>query len=321
MNRIKINKLAKLLNRILLFGGLEQARAARADTLEEAPTRGNGIMVLLMVMMLMIAGLVWAVYWLWRVVEELKVKIADAKDSAYVNGVSTRAYAQGTREEIKTMKMHSKRIHRGLVKASGYVDQEEVKDEEWKHWDYIQRSNKDFDLRRIHAQIKAYNEESERDEGPIDLRSYRNTEDESMEEKEEETVTVRLDSGEVVEIPLRFVEPREPESEEDAPEAAMEVSEGPREIEWADEDLPALRVEDPTINQATSCWITRDDLRALAEYDGPEARSCLRAKQHILKLRMEWTKADREGNHERKLEIYGMMDVHYPFMDSPSLPF
>ena len=178
-------------------------------------------------------------------------------------------------------------------------------------------------MRRIHAQIKARKEECERDEGPIDLRPYRNTADENMEKEEEETVTVRLDNGEVVEIPLRFIEPREPESEDDAPGAAMEVSEGPREIEWADEDLPAPAsgVEDPTINQATSSWITKDDLRALAEYDGPEARSCLRAKQHILKLQFEWTKADREGNHDRKLETYGMMDAHYSFMDSASLPF
>ena len=58
--------------------------------------------------------------------EELKVKIADAKDSAYVNGVSTRAYVQGMREEMKAMKKYSERIHRGFVKASGYVDQEEA---------------------------------------------------------------------------------------------------------------------------------------------------------------------------------------------------
>ena len=126
VNRIKINKLAKLLNRILLFGGLEQATAARAEAVEEAPTQSKGAMILIIVMMLMIAGLAWAVWWLWRVVEELKVKIADAKDSAYVNGVSTRAYVQGMREEMKAMKKYSERIHRGFVKASGYVDQEEA---------------------------------------------------------------------------------------------------------------------------------------------------------------------------------------------------
>ena len=256
-----------------------------------------------------------------EMVEELKVKIADAKDSAYVNGVSTRAYVQGTREEVKSMKGYIERIHRGLVKASGYVDSEDVKEEDWKHWDYIQRSNRDFDWRRLHAQIKAYKEACEKDDGPIDLRPYRNTEDEAMEG--EETVTVRLDSGEVVEIPVRFIETREPESEEDVPTTAMEVTEPPEQVEWAEEDLPVPEsgIEDPTVNQATSSWITKDEFNALAEFDGPEARSGLSAKQHMLKLQDEWAKADREGNHERKLEIYNMMDVHCPFMDSASLPF
>ena len=218
--------------------------------------------------------------------------------------------------------MYSQRTHRGLIKASGNVDQEEVKEEEWKHWDYIQCSNKDFDLRRIHAQIKAYKKECERDEGPIDLRPYRNTEDEEMqEEDEEETVTVRLDSGEVVQIPLRFVEAREPESEEEAQGTAMEVREAPHEVEWADEDLSTQEVKDPTVNQATSAWITREELLELKGFDSACARSGLRAKQRILKLQTEWQKADHEGDHEKKLEIYAMMDKHYPFMDSEDLPF
>ncbi|CAK9007516.1 unnamed protein product [Durusdinium trenchii] len=297
-----------------------EATAERSEVVEEVSTRNYGVLVFIMVLMLMVAGLAWAVWWLWRVVEELKVKIADAKDSSYVNGVSTRAYVQGMREEMKTMKGYIERIHRGLVKASGYVDNEEVKEEDWKHWDYIQRSNRDFDWRRIHAQIKAYKEACEKDDGPIDLRPYRNTEDEDMEDEEEETVTVRLDSGEVVEIPARFIEAREPESE--APAVSMEVTEQPGEVEWAEEDLPVpvSRIEDPTIGQATSSWITKDEFNALAEFDGPEARSGLRAKQHMLKLQDEWTRADREGNHERKLEIYTMMDVRYPFMDSVMVP-
>eukprot|EP00913_Durusdinium_trenchii_P034869 g32617.t1 len=224
MNRVKIQKLAKLLNRILLVGGLEQATASRTEGLEEKVEKSNGIMMMVVVVMaLMIAPLAWAVYKLWGIVEELKTKIADAKDSAYVNGVSTRAYVQGMREEMKEMKSYSQKIHRGLIKASGYINKEEVSEEDWQHWNYIQRSNEGFDLRRIHAQIKAYKQENERDDGPIDLRPYRNTEDEEMqEESEEETVTVRLDGGEVVQIPLRFVEPREPESEDEAAAPQME---------------------------------------------------------------------------------------------------
>ncbi|CAK8999737.1 unnamed protein product [Durusdinium trenchii] len=268
-------------------GGLEYTLG-----LEEKVEKSNGIMMMVVVVMaLMIAPLAWAVYKLWGIVEELKTKIADAKDSAYVNGVSTRAYVQGMREEMKEMKSYSQKIHRGLIKASGYINKEEVSEEDWQHWNYIQRSNEGFDLRRIHAQIKAYKQENERDDGPIDLRPYRNTEDEEMqEESEEETVTVRLDGGEVVQIPLRFVEPREPESEDEAAAPQMEVSEAPQEVEWADEDLPTPEVRDPTINQATSAWLTQEDLVELKGYDSACARSGLRAKQHMLNLQKEWQK-------------------------------
>ena len=323
VNRVKNQKLAKLLNRILLVGGLEQAAASRTEGLEEKVEKNNSIMMMVVVVMaLMIAALAWAVYKLWGIVEELKIKIADAKDSAYVNGVSTRAYVQGMREEMKEMKSYSQKIHRGLIKASGYIDKEEVNEEEWKHWNYVQDSNKDFDLRRIHAQIEAYKRECARDDGPIDLRPYRSGEnEETQEETEEETVTVRLDNGEIVEIPLRFVEAREPESEDEAPGTAMEVSEAPQEPEWADEDLPTPEVKDPSINQATKAWLTREELLELRNFDTACARSGLRAKQHILKLQDAWQKADHEGDHERKLEIYAMMDKHYPFMDSEDLPF
>ena len=64
----------------------------------------------------------------------------------------------------------------------------------------------------------------------------------------------------------------------------MEVSEAPQEVEWADEDLPAQEVKDPTINQATSAWLTQEDLVELKGYDSARARSGLRAKQHTLNL-------------------------------------
>ena len=66
VNGIKINKLAKLLNRILLFGGLEQVTAERSEVVEEATTRSYGTMIFIAMLMLMIAGLAWAVWWLWR---------------------------------------------------------------------------------------------------------------------------------------------------------------------------------------------------------------------------------------------------------------
>ena len=68
-SRGKIQKLAKLLNRILLVGGLEQATASRTEGLEEKVERNNGLMMMVMVAMaLMILALTWAVYKLWGIV-------------------------------------------------------------------------------------------------------------------------------------------------------------------------------------------------------------------------------------------------------------
>lgn len=57
------------------------------------------------------------------------------------------------------------------------------------------------------------------------------------------------------------------------------------------------------------------------DYDSAAAHLGLRATQHILKLQGEWQKVDHEGDHERKLEIYAMIDKRYPFMGSVDLPF
>lgn len=52
------------------------------------------------------------------------------------------------------------------------------------------------------------------------------------------------------------MELREPESEDEGPNVLMEVSEGQGEVEWAEEDLLAHRIEDRAIKQATNSWIT-----------------------------------------------------------------
>lgn len=100
--------------------------------------------------------------------------------------------------------MLSHRIHRGLIKASGYVDSDEAEPGDWLYKGYIQKSNKDFDYRRLGAQAHAYLE-SKRQNARISLPDGRPIDAHPMEENEEELgegekATVQLDSGEVVEL-------------------------------------------------------------------------------------------------------------------------
>ena len=60
------------------------------------------------------------------------------------------------RDEVKKVKTCAEQIHRGLVKAPGYVDGTEFKEGDWKHWNYLQESNRYFDLRHIDAQVNEY---------------------------------------------------------------------------------------------------------------------------------------------------------------------
>ena len=140
------------------------------------------------------------------------------------------------------------------------------------------------------AQVKEYlKAKQERDEeldeqqiplgNPSPQREKKENEDDDIIEGEE-TVQVRLDSGEVVEIPLRFIEPREPESEGDvemtaAPEEAPQEATPEEAVLSEGTQMPESR-DDPTISQATKGWISGLEFRRLTTFDKPAARSCLR---------------------------------------------
>ena len=184
------------------------------------------------------------------------------------------------------------------------------------------------------AQVKEYlkakqERDEELDEQQIPLGNPSPQQEETENEDDdiiegEETVQVRLDSGEVVEIPLRFIEPREPESEgdvemTDAPEAPQEAI--PEEAVLSEGTQTPESRDDPTISQATKGWISGLEFRRLTTFDKPAARSCLRAKQHLMRCEQAWWDANQNNDHERKYEVYGEMDKHYEFLDCEDLPF
>ena len=108
------------------------------------------------------------------------------------------------------MRSYVQRAHKNLIKASGYINPEDVEPWEWLYWDYIQKSNKDFDLRRLDKQLQAYKEEeSKRNDGRIRLPDGQPMGDDESEELQDG------ESGEIVNIPAAYLQPREPESEDE----------------------------------------------------------------------------------------------------------
>ena len=277
VGRVKTSKLAKLLNRILLLEGLEQVAGSREENMEIELTKDDGWwwwFFITVIMVVMIISLVAVMAMMWKRIKMLEDVIQQIKDDNHVDVMTQGALTYEVEEkvkeigkEVKGVKVYAQQIHRGLVKASGYVDATEFHEGEWKHWNYLQESNRYFDLRRIDAQVNEYlkakeERDEELDEQQVPLRSP-HQQDEAQGDDEmiegEETVQVVLDSGEVVEIPLRFIEVREPESEND-----VEMNDAPRTPQGEEAPAPVLSegvrmpssLDDPTISQATTGWIS-----------------------------------------------------------------
>ena len=159
----------------------------------------------------------------------------------------------------------------------------------------------------------------------LDIRdnTLRDEESEEGEHDPEDRVQVRLDSGEIVTVRAGDLEPREPESEDEGPT--------PMETEPERVPNPAVRThgsssrdlefEDLTLTAPTTRWLTDAELYEVSEYDKPEARSCLRAKQYSLQFEKRWFELNQRNERESKVEMYARMERHMEFLDSEAVPF
>ena len=84
---------------------------------------------------------------MWKRIKVLETAIQQMKDDSHVDvmtqGAMTYEVEEKVKEvnkEVKELKTYAQQIHRGLVKASGYVDATEFHEEDWKHWNYLQHS-------------------------------------------------------------------------------------------------------------------------------------------------------------------------------------
>ena len=327
VNRSKIQRLAKLLNRILLLEGLGHVTGERIEMEEKIPATNHNwwLWMIIMILCVMISALAFSMYKLVKKLEKMETKLQQVVDDVKVDGMMVGAYGHEAKEATAQLRKYVEKVHRGLIKASGYVDDNDVEAEDWRHWDYLQDTNKEFDMRRLDKQIKSYllrNAAQTRQH--LNIRDNTLVEHESEEEEHdrEGQVQVRLDSGEVITVREEDLEPREPESEE----------EGPTPMDTEPERVPSaavrthgssrdLEFEDLTLTAPTTRWLTDAELREVNEYDKPEARSCLRAKQYSLQFEKRWFELNQRNEHENKMEMYARMERHMEFLDSEAVPF
>ena len=145
-------------------------------------------------------------------------------------------------------------------------------------------------MRKLDKQVKTYllrNVEQTRRHLDIRDNTLRDEESEEGEHDPEDQVQVRLDSGEIVTVRSRTKRTRE-----------------------------RRRLTTPTTR-----WLTDAELYEVSEYDKPEARSCLRAKQYSLQFENRWFELNQRNEHESKMEMYARMERHMEFLDSDAVPF
>ena len=288
--------------------------------------QGSSWMKLLIVILVMvICVMILFIYQLWKKLERMEASLQSVADDEKVNGMMVGAYGHEAQAGLTKLKSYVERVHRGLIKASGYVDDKEFGEDDWRHWSYIEDTNREFDLRRLDGQVKAYLQAN-----VAQTRLHLNIRDNTLtaEESEEgdydpdDEVQVRLDSGEVVTVRAGDLQPREPESEDEGP-TPMEEDEEPGRSSNAPgtNNNEGQQYEDLTLSKPTTKWLTDAEIHEVMQYDTPGARSCLRAKQYALQFEKRWFELTQRGEHESKTEMYARMEKHMNFMDSNEVPF
>ena len=115
-----------------------------------------GFTVFVIVAVLVIGALSLIIYMLWRKVHKLEEMMYLMKDDQQVDGMMIGAYHHELKTNVARVENYAKKIHRGLIKASGYVDDIEFQEGDWKNWHYLEWSNRDFDMRRVNGQVQTY---------------------------------------------------------------------------------------------------------------------------------------------------------------------
>ena len=325
VSKSKISKLAKLLNRILLLEGLEHVAGEMINpetqcstvTMTTASSSTPWTMwVIVIFLVMIIGGLALASYKTWQKIKKIMEELEEMKEAKRVDGMMIDAFEHERKEEVAVLGSLIQKIHRGLVKANGYVDEEEFEDGEWQRWDYIQKSNRKLDFLKLKQEAQAYLlSEIDRKQAQTSGEQTDAVMSEGEELQPGEAAMVQLESGEIVNIPMEYLEPREPESEadEDASMTAREQSER-RTVDGVTHDRSMTY-------DAKKAWIMNVTFQELGDLSSPAGRSGLRAKRHLQALEARWW--DNQGG-TRNIEdprIFKAMEKRYPFLDSPALTF
>ena len=336
----KIMKVAKYLNRLMMVSGLELAAGETTDMVMIQPN--YKIPFYMLIFIIVIGALVFGAMLLWNKFQKLERRVDMLQ--AYVTQLEAEKEKKSREESMAQDFME--RIYRGLVFAGGHVEASSVASAEWDYLQYLEAVNRRHeglrlrqrwkDQERIRGERGGNLERSRLPHLTADQRAMvegrgptttgaaprEGEEDLSGENLSGDTVSIRLDNGEVVTIPVEYVEtttagpdvgssrdaPMNPEPEpvpaaegEESDESMAESSDqgGPPMIHTGDWEPD--RVEIPAAQfQVYNKAVTRAD---------PVTR------EELLKIEALWYHAVRVKDPELENHMYRAMEDAFPYMD------
>ena len=208
---------------------------------------------------------------------------------------------------------YSQRVHRGVIKMSGYVEVESVKDEDWSYWAYLENSNREWDMIRLEKQHRALrladqkHQEGKRDR-PSSSGEHATT---STPNLSGVMAMVLTDEGEIIEVPVEYLEVSDapPEEVNDEPE--------PMPAEEVERQSSAENTIDSEVNHPMCSELSEPEFEMnsayLSKIDEPKSRANLRARLAIHKLRGDLKKSMQEDDLERTNLILEKIKTLFPF--------
>ena len=226
-----------------------------------------------------------------------------------VDGQMIDALNTERQQQIGELEKYVRKIHRGLVKTGGYVDDDGFEPSEWQHWEYLQLSNRNRDRQKLNVLTMHETSPGRPDHDEDEQMPPANTVNEGEQGLSGDTGTVLLDSGEIVQIPCEYLALRVPKSEmEDDHDSEPPEPQGGGDRTLGDIMMEAPEV-DPVEGALTRRWIEKVGFRELGDLDRLDGLSCLRAKQHIMQIEKEFLEAQRRG--EELPRFQGMVALRF----------
>ena len=311
----KIMKVAKYLNRIVFLSGLELAAGSKTD---EGYAESTYISPFQWVILLIVFGfLAIAIVILWSRVQTLAKRVAFLQHRIEEEAQAQQKFMDQWDKENSMAVDYSERIHRGLINAGGHVEDPSVQRVEWQSLSYVEEINRWHDGLRLRKRWDKMNViQGERGEQLPGAGIYRMDIDPGEPGLSGDSVVLVLDNGRVVQVPVEYVEPTGSEApgEQNAEVSMAEPEPSPGEDEQQDEEMGSEHESVPEVVDAP--WepesIKIPDPQ-FGHFNRAYNRADLTAREEVLKMEANWFHGHRNGARDLMHEMQSLMagSVHH----------